>query len=312
MLDFRPITLEDKERIERYSFRYAQNSCQHTFVSMYAHFGKYGDSYAEKDGRLYICRTRLGTDRQKVYLFPMGDMPDVQGLRTAINELLADASREGKRAVLYTITEEAKGRLEQAFPGKFDFCEERDCFEYLYLRRKLADLSEIGFQVQRRQYRLFYRKYAGRVMVETITPKIIPQILEFQQRWMDERMLRAADAGLYEEDTAIRRELLEYQALGLFGIVIRVDGKVAGYAFGAPVSDDCFDLLAEKGDRSIAYIYRALKRELPERCGEQYRYINWEEDVGSAGLREMKLRYRPDILMKKYTAREVTDEKQQT
>ena len=104
MLDFRPITLEDKERIERYSFRYAQRSCQHTFVSMYAHFGKYGDSYAEKDGRLYICRTRLGTDRQKVYLFPMGDMPDVQGLRTAINELLADASREGKRAVLYTIT----------------------------------------------------------------------------------------------------------------------------------------------------------------------------------------------------------------
>ena len=52
MLDFKPVTLKDKERIEKYSFKYGENSCQHSFVSMYAHSGKYGDSFAEKDGWL--------------------------------------------------------------------------------------------------------------------------------------------------------------------------------------------------------------------------------------------------------------------
>ena len=103
MLDFKPITLEDKERIDKYSFKYAENSCQHSFVSMYAHFGKYGDSFAEKDGWFYICRTRMGTDRQKVYLCPMGDRSDAEGMHTAINDLLADASEEGRGDKRYCI-----------------------------------------------------------------------------------------------------------------------------------------------------------------------------------------------------------------
>ena len=68
----------------------------------------------------------------------------------------------------------------------------------------------------------------------------------------------------------------------------------------------------EKGDRSIPYIYQVLKRELPDYCSKRYVYFNWEEDVGSPGLREMKLRYHPDILMVKYRAEEVSNEQWKT
>ena len=312
MLDFRPITLEDKERIEKYTFRYGENSCQSSFVSMYAHSGKYGDSFAEKDGRLYICRTHLCTAQEKVYLYPMGDTSSEEGLRTAISELLTDAEGEGKHTVFHTVTDEMKKRMEQIFPDAFHFFEERDCFEYIYQRQRLAELSGSSFQVMRRQYRLFYRKYSAQVTIEKITPKIIPEILDFQCRWMEERMRHGGNTGLYEEDIAIRKELEEFEALDLFGIVIRVNGAIAGYAFGVPISGNCFDLLAEKGDRSIPYVYQALKKELPVHCDERYIYFNWEEDVGSPGLREMKLRYRPDILMIKYRAEEVSDEQRKT
>ena len=312
MLDFKPVTLKDKERIEKYSFKYGENSCQHSFVSMYTHSGKYGDSFAEKDGWLYVCRTHLNTDREKVYLCPMGDTLDEESLRTAIRNLLTDAAEEGKRAVLYTVTSKAKDRIEQAFPRTFRFFEIRDSFEYLYLQQKLAKLSGSQFQTRRRQCRLFYRRYSGRVTIEDITPNSISEILDFQHRWLKERMANGGDTGLCEEDIAIKKELSEYEALDLFGIIIRIDGSIAGYAFGVPVSEDCFDLLAEKGDRSIPYIYQVLKRELPDYCSKRYVYFNWEEDVGNPGLREMKLRYHPDILMVKYRAEEVSNEQWKT
>ena len=124
---------------------------------------------------------RMAGFREKVYLCPMGDTLDEESLRTAIRNLLTDAAEEGKRAVLYTVTSKAKDRIEQAFPRTFRFFEIRDSFEYLYLQQKLAKLSGSQFQTRRRQCRLFYRRYSGRVTIEDITPNSISEILDLQK-----------------------------------------------------------------------------------------------------------------------------------
>ena len=59
-----------------------------------------------------------------------------------------------------------------------------------------------------------------------------------------------------EENGAIMRELDEFSRCGLMGIIIRLDDEVVGYAYGVCLTDDCFDILVEKGNRDILHIYR--------------------------------------------------------
>ena len=302
---FRPVTLGDKSLVDAYSFRFGENSCQHSFASMYGHFGKYGDAVLEKDGWLFVCREHLNTDSEKVYLCPMGDPEDEEGFRKALLFLLADAAASGKKAVFHTVTAAAKSRMEKALPGVFSFSEVRDYYEYIYSGKDLATLPGSRLSLRRRQCRLFDRRFGHRTSVEEIHPDTLDEVLDFQRRWMTERTSGKENPGLWEEDTAIRRELEAFDALGLSGILLRIDGNIAGYSFGVPLSEDCFDILCEKADRSVPYIYMALKREFPRRNDARFRYYNWEEDVGDPGLRTMKLRYRPGNLLEKFRAEEV-------
>ena len=91
----------------------------------------------------------------------------------------------------------------------------------------------------------------------------------------------------------------------LSGVLLEVDGKLAGYAYGAPLSDTHYDVIIEKGDRRIPDIYRILNRELVRMCCQGFTYINREEDVGVEGLRKAKLSYKPDCFIEKYLATEV-------
>jgi hypothetical protein len=210
---FRPVTLRDKGLVDAYSFRFGENSCQHSFASMYGHFGKYGDAVLEKDGWLFVCREHLNTDSEKVYLCPMGDPEDEKGFRKALLFLLADAAASGKKAVFHTVTEAAKSRMEKALPGAFCFSEVRDYYEYIYARRELIELPGSRLALRRRQCRLFDRRFGQRMSVKAIHPDVLDEILDFQRRWMTGQTAEKKSPGLEEEDTAVRRELEEFEAL---------------------------------------------------------------------------------------------------
>jgi hypothetical protein len=133
------------------------------------------------------------------------------------------------------------------------------------------------------------------------------EIKAFQKMWLSDMLKDAEDVQLELENTAIGIGLDNFFELGLSGIVIYVDGKMAGYAYGSPISDDCYNVIIEKGDRSIADIYRILNRDLVRMCCDGFSYINREEDVGVEGLRKAKMSYKPDILLEKYIVTEVQE-----
>ena len=113
------------------------------------------------------------------------------------------------------------------------------------------------------------------------------------------------DPQLLCENDAIQRGLNHFELLGLSGIVVYIDDVLAGFAYGAPLSERCYDVIIEKGDLRFPDIYRVLNRDLVRLCCADYAMINREEDVGAPGLRKAKLSYKPDRLLEKYIAREV-------
>ena len=304
MLHFQPVSLEQKQKIEDYLYRYGENSCQHSFIAMYCMEAKYQDMICEQDGWLFTLRYGKCTDTHRVYLFPLGDMNDMDGLRNALAAIVNDAHENGRAVRFETITETAAKNLKKLLPNQFAIEPCRDWYEYIYNFNTLANLPGGKLASKRYDIQTVYREYEGRAVVRKIQIGDIEAILQFQRTWLTEKQHIDEDVQLDYENLAIHKGLAHYQELGLSGIVVFIDGELCGYAYGAPLSDTAYDVIIEKVDRRYADIYKILNRELVRLCCDSFAYINREEDAGVEGLRKAKMSYKPDILLEKFIVQE--------
>ena len=305
MLRFEPVGLDKKEMMERYFSAWGEMSCQHSFVSSFCYAGKYADLVCERDGWLYVMRSRRGALGESVWLFPQGDVRDRAGVRRAISTVLDHAHATGTTVRFETLTRRAMELTMDLFPGTFTVTEDRDMAEYVYSSDKLAELPGRELASKRYDLRTFWRTYGDRAIVSPIDASHIELMREHQARWYEARADVSADAvGLRHERDAIERGLDHFFELGLSGIVVLIDGRSRGFAWGAPLSPECYDVIIEKGDRDVPDIYRVLVTDLIRVCCRSYAWINREEDVGRPGLRKAKLSYRPDRMIEKFTLRE--------
>lgn len=304
MLDFHPISLAHKHDINEILFRYGENSCQHSFVAMYCMEAKYQDMLCEKDGWLFTLRKGKCTDKERVYLFPLGDTTDTTGLRNALTAIMDDAHENHCSVRFETITANAAKLLKSLFLNQFEIEACRDWYEYIYSFNTLANLPGGKLASKRYDIQTFYRDFEGRATIRKIQLGDIDAILQFQKTWLTEKQHIDEDVQLDYENLAIQKGLANFDKLGLSGIVVFIDGELCGYAYGAPLSDTAYDVIIEKGDRRFNDIYKILNRELVRMCCDGFAFINREEDAGVEGLRKAKLSYKPDILLEKYIARE--------
>lgn len=299
-MDFRKVELGDRALIEQYAARYGENSCQYSFPAMYCLSPKYGDSICFRDGWLFILRENLCTEEFRVYLFPLGGGDPTE----AIGLLTEDAREHNAKIRFETATEAVRNRLEDCCPGRFFAEEIRDMGEYLYLREKLAGQKGACLSNRRHQRRVFWNEWGAHAEISAVTLSDIPEIRAYQAEWMASKTSSPNWVDLQGENESIETALQHFEELGLKGIVLRIDGKVCGYAFGSFLSPECFDVRDEKCDRGYFGIYTVIKQEMAKFAGDAV-YINWEEDVGVPGLRETKLSYHPELLLKKYIVSEV-------
>ena len=304
-LPFEPVSLDRKDALLPHYHLYSGRSCQHSFVSSYCMSGKYGDEICLADGFLYTHRSLQADENSRIYLFPLGDCTREEAVRRAVENVLEDAHSHGRNACFRTVTEQAAELLNRLFPGSFEIEENRAYAEYLYTHDKLALLPGHEMASKRHDLSTFEREFAGRYEVRVIkTREQVEEIRPFQAWWKAARMAREEDVQLEREDESIRKGLDAFFELGLSGIMVYIDGKLSGYAYGAPITFDSYDVMIEKGDRSAADIYKVLNRDLVRLCCEGITWINREEDLGVEGLRIAKESYKPDRMLKKYTVKE--------
>lgn len=298
-LDFKAIELKDRALLQQLLYKYGENSCQHSFASMYCMADKYGDSYCIEDNWLFLYRAGLETDTYRTYLAPMGDSGEGD-CSYAVQRLKADARYYGKKVRFESVTRAAAERMKESLGENYVICQKRDLSEYLYTYTKLTELPGHSLASKRTDINRFYRVYGNQIRIELLKEEHVPAVMEFQRQWLNSRIGDANERYLLHEERAIERALADYTTIGLSGIVIFLDNQVCGYAFGADISENCYDVMIEKGNREVKDIYRILNKELVKRCCQGKTYINREEDLGDEGLRKSKLSYYPDILLEKY------------
>ncbi|MCR5431841.1 MAG: phosphatidylglycerol lysyltransferase domain-containing protein [Lachnospiraceae bacterium] len=306
---FREVTIDDKTLIDSYMMKYGGGSCQHSFIAMYGMNGKYGDTYCEEDGVLYVLREGLSNDKEVAFLIPQGEKCESdEGLKRAVEKLADHAHMSGRKIVFNTLTEKSMLRVTGLFPGKFKAEEARDSFEYIHLFDDLADMKGPKFARRRQDINSFNRTYGDRTEIKVIEESDLDDIREFQTCWNDEfrAFCKINNKKIIDhEHVGIMKTFDHYKELGVSGIVVRIEKAVRGYAYGTVISDDVYDVLVEKGDKGIKDIYRPLNRELVRLCAQGHKYINREEDCGDLGLRASKESLVPVFFLKKYVVSEV-------
>ncbi len=187
------------------------------------------------------------------------------------------------QALLYRIDLEARG---------FSVVEDRDNFDYLYLRHDLAELSGREYHKKRNLVNGFINSFE--CIQRPLTEHRIKDAIAVLEEW------RAAKG--YDGDYKSAVEGLElFRDLGMRGAVYYIEEAPVGWCLGEPLSKgSMFAIHFEKACDRFKGIYQFMNQAFAQSLPRYFKLINREQDLGNEGLRQAKMTYRPSGFVKKY------------
>ncbi len=294
MLKFREIELSDKPGIEQLLKHVDSKSCQYSFANLFSLRKKYGTEICIEEDTLYIRQKNRKIGTKIAYFFPICRANPAE----KIQKVLKTAEAESHELHFFCVFDQHREELRD-----FTLNQSPDWSEYIYDSNRIFDLKGNELSKIRRGINQFWELYSESVKIEEIAPSHIDEIKAFQQRWHNESLLSASKPdSLEEEHGAIDIALSHFEELDLKGVVLKREGVVEGYCYGAVINGDTFDIIAQKANKDYRHIYKVLFQELVRVYKDDIPWTNMEEDIGIKGLRQLKRSYKPNFQLVKYTA----------
>lgn len=298
MIEFHEVTLYDKEWCDYIFSKENTRSADFNFGNIYMWDERYMQHLSRVKDRIII---QLRYEDRPFFAFPVGDGP----LEDAMDAIKEYADSQDWRLRISGITEESKQLLESLYPNRFEFREDIPLYDYIYDIDKLSTYAGKKFHGKKNHCNRFEANYDW--TFETLTKDMIPECIHMLDDWMNKNSERLEPSIQYEY-VSIIRGFDAYEELELMGGVLLVNQKILGFSVGEIIASDTFNIHFEKAYTDINGAYPMVCREMARMIKREYpevRYINREDDMGLESLRKSKLSYRPEYLLKKYTAREL-------
>lgn len=282
--------LADKPRV-RELVQHAMGS-DLAFANIYLLQEKYKTTIAFAEG--FFFRYFEGSNRLTGYAFPCGQ-GDIQA---ALKLIQRDAAARKRDVTFCLLTQEQRSLLEELYPGTFCYKTDRGDADYLYTQTQLADLPGASYHSKRNHIAQFVRSYPDWQFLP-VTGQRTQDALYIARKWME--AMDSASPALLHELRAIEKALHHYDELDLFGGILYVEGQPIAMSIGSYISPKVADIHYEKCLPEWKRAYPLINREMA-RYLNHCEFINREEDLNQAGLRQAKLSYHPALILEKYTA----------
>ncbi len=290
MLNFRNVELNDEELIKKYFYKENYHLCEYCFVDMYIWRRTYQTMIAEHNGFLY---TKMTEDNIEYFFAPFGE----GDFNKAMEELFEYTKENNIPLILISIPPSIKEKIEAAYPDKFDFEENRNNMDYVYLSEKLANLSGKKLHKKKNHVNRFMKEYEGRWTYEDVTEENIREFFSYQVDWCE------GNNDFLGELCATSAALKNFTSLKLMGGIIRLDGKIIAITLASKPFDDTVIVHIEKADSTINGAYQMINQQFVIHNCSDVKYVDREEDLGIEGLRQAKMSYYPEILAMNYIGR---------
>lgn len=221
---------------------------------------------------------------EKFFMIPCGKIP-CDFLKTALDSF----------GILSFISPGLISDNKELFSApEFELLEDRNNFDYLYLRSELAELPGKKFHKKKNHVNKFKKKYTD-ISIKALNAETAADATAVLDKWrsvnQDDGDYRAAKECL---------ELIDETAL--IGIVLYV-GTVPVAWTAAEIYDQGSMAVVyfEKADIDFEGSYQYINYAFANYLPKTVRYINREQDLGKPGLIRAKQTYNPVAFVKKYS-----------
>ncbi|MCE5314416.1 MAG: phosphatidylglycerol lysyltransferase domain-containing protein [Armatimonadota bacterium] len=281
----REITIEDKPIFDRIFSENPPDISAYTFTNIFAWRNAHAMRLSQIDGCLVIadqsgCMEPLGSCDAKhaideVFRLSMTDEIEFKRVHARVAELVKD---------------------DPGYIVEYD----RDDSDYLYLASDLIDLKGRKYDGKRNWVSRFKSEYDYEYVR---MPHVSPQeAIEFADYWCEQRDCRTNES-LKKEYCAVYEMLSNFDALGIIGGAIKVNGSVAAFSLGEALNPQTLVIHVEKAGSGMNGIYQTINNEFATHEGAKFEYINREQDLGIPGLRKAKSSYCPVKMVETYRIR---------
>lgn len=295
MLQFKKVELDHRERANHFLKMKNYFMCAYCFTDIFIWSSAYGTRIAFDDDFMYI---KTSNSQGTFFTSPIGS----GDYAVAIEKMAEIAHEEGYPLRMYCVPPEVKTRIEDIYPKRFVFTEDRDQADYIYSAESLMYLKGKKLHGKRNHINKFLSEYDGRWAYEDLTADNVHEFFEYQLDWCSDN-----PSEFLGETCAVSLALKNMEPLGIKGGLLRLDGKLIAVTLGSESFYDTFIVHIEKADASIPGAYQMINQQFAQHNFEKYRYIDREEDLGIEGLRKAKLSYYPESITENYYAEEKTE-----
>jgi hypothetical protein len=288
MKDLHPLELSDRPTVAGYLRRYPPKVSELTFTNLFVWRGSRPIFLTEVQGSIVFMTNTNERNGAKKVIFghPVGEASPV-AVASALGVEVAGFIR---------IPEDTANTLRKA---GLHVEPDRDNSDYVYRVRDLAELAGRRFHKKRNLIKQCLAAYA--CQYEPITPELIFECLDMQDRWCQVRQCER-DPALCREYIAIRESFAHYEELQLIGGGIRVDGTIQAYAIGEALRPRTAVCHFEKAMPELHGLGQLINQWFAKHSLTQFEFENREQDLGNPGLRQAKESYHPHHMVEKLNA----------
>jgi hypothetical protein len=294
-MQFNTIKLSDKPIFDRLLKNNTFRAGECCFSNLYGWAHKFNTKYAVFNDFLLIKFT--GISGKCSYLMPFGK----GDLREAINALHEDCGCRQKFE-MSGVTERMWQKIDETMPGIFEKTPTPASSDYIYTSEKLIHLTGKKLQSKRNHINRFKKENRWQYISLNEHPELLAECTKMLTEWYHLNK-ESHDPSLRLDYITTADFLHNFEALGLCGGAICVDGKIDAFSLGTRLTDDTFIVHTEKAFADIHGAYTIMNQQFIEHEAAAYTYINREEDMGIESLRKAKMSYHPDILLEKNVVR---------
>ena len=297
-MTFHPLKLSDREAMQAVSLPSGRRNCNYNFANLVGWQFWYSTEVCVLESAVVL---RYTFDGQRAYMVCTSEALSPELIEALFDDSNGDLTLIGLEDSQVAQLSIFNFPLELARFHKAERLKEfsitsepvRDQYDYIYRRTDLATLHGRHLDAKRNHIHRFRGEYPD-FEYRPLTPELFDECRRLTEIWQEEK---GGSDTINAEKQVMETIFSNWDALGMIGGSILVDGRMVAFTYGAAVTTDTFDVCVEKADRHVEGAFAIINQQFAEHLPEQYIYLNREEDMGIPGLRQAKLSYRPEILL---------------
>ena len=293
-MTFHQLALSDREAMQAVTLPSGRRNCNYNFANLVGWQFWYSTEVCMLENAVVLRYTFDGQRAYMVCTLETLSLELIQELLDDSNGDLTLIGLEDSQVVQLSTLRSTSSRLQGKNSQLSTNIEPvRDQYDYIYRRTDLATLHGKHLDAKRNHIHRFRAEHPD-FEYRPLTTESFDECRRLTEIWQEEK---GGSDTINAEKQVMETIFSNWDALGMIGGSIFVDGCMVAFTYGAAVTADTFDVCVEKADRHVEGAFAIINQQFAEHLPEQYIYLNREEDMGIPGLRQAKLSYHPEILL---------------